>query len=145
MSVNMKKSKYNFSFIDLGPFANIDQYIFTLPKSDKKVIGKKFLKNELDLTSMEVSINKLAPGESMPFSHKHQENEELYLFLKGNGEFCVDDEWLKVQEGSAIRIAPNGIRTWRNSSKDDLIFIVIQAKANTMLNRAIEDGILVKP
>lgn len=139
----MKESKSNFSFIDLGHFANIGQYLFTHPKLEKTA-GKKFLKDELGLSGMEISINKLSPGESMPFSHKHQENEELYLFLKGNGEFCVDGEWFKVQEGSAIRVAPNGVRTWRKSSTEDLIFIVIQAKKGTMLGSTIEDGILVK-
>lgn len=140
----MIKSQSNFSFFNLSSFTNIGQYLFTHPKLTKKVAGKKFLKDELGLTSMEISINKFSPGESMPFSHKHKENEELYLFLQGRGEFCVDGEWFDVQEGSAIRVAPDAIRTWKNSSSEDLIFIVIQAKAGTMLGNTIEDGILVK-
>ena len=139
----MKKSRSNFSFVDIGPFANTDQHFFEHPKLAKKVAGKKFLKSELDLTSMEVSINKLPPGDSMPFTHKHRENEELYLFLKGKGEFCVDGEWFDVQEGSAVRVSPDGARTWRSSKTDELIFIVIQAKAETMKGSAIEDGIPV--
>lgn len=139
----MTKFKSNFSFIDLGHFAKIDQYLFSHPKLEKTA-GKKFLKDELGLSGMEISINKLSPGESVPFSHKHQENEEFYLFLRGHGEFCVDGEWFKVQEGSAIRVAPNGVRTWKNSSTDDLIFIVIQAKVGTMPGSTIADGVLVK-
>ena len=54
----MKKSGSNFSFTDFGSFANTDQHVFEHPKLPKKFPGKKFLKEELELTSMEVSINK---------------------------------------------------------------------------------------
>jgi mannose-6-phosphate isomerase-like protein (cupin superfamily) len=143
MEIFMKKSGSNFSFVDFGPFANTDQHLFEHPKLAKKFVGKKFLREELDLTAMEVSINKLSFGDSMPFTHKHRENEELYLFLKGKGEFCVDGEWFDVQEGSAVRVSPEGARTWRSSKTDELIFIVIQAKAGTMQGSTIEDGIPV--
>lgn len=141
----MKKTGNNFSFIDFGPFEKVDQYVFKHPKLTKEVSGKHFIKEELNLTSMEVSLNKFPAGTSMPFSHKHRENEELYLILKGKGEFCVDGEWFEVQEGSAIRVAPNGVRTWRSSSSEELLFIVIQAKAGTLEGNSIQDGIPIKP
>lgn len=140
----MKKIGNNFSFFDFGLFEKLDQYFFEHPKLTEGVVGKQFLKKELGLTSMEVSLNKFPAGTSMPFSHKHRENEELYLFLKGKGEFCVDGDWFEVQEGSAIRVAPNGVRTWRSSSSDELIFIVIQAKAGTLEGSSIQDGIPVQ-
>lgn len=141
----MKKIGNNFSFIDFGPFEELDQYCFKHPKLTEGVAGKQFLKEELGLTSMEVSLNKFPAGTSMPFSHKHRENEELYLFLKGKGEFCVDGNWFEVQEGSAIRVAPNGVRTWRSSSSEELLFIVIQAKAGTLEGSSIQDGLPVNP
>ena len=141
----MKKIGNNFSFIDFGPFEKLDQYFFKHPKLTEGVAGKQFLKEELGLTSMEVSLNKFPAGTSMPFSHKHRENEELYIFLKGKGEFCVDGNWFEVQEGSAIRVAPNGVRTWRSSSSEELLFIVIQAKAGTLEGSSIQDGIPIKP
>jgi len=141
----MKKIGNNFSFIDFGPFENVDQYSFKHPKLTEEVAGKQFLKDELGLTSMEVSLNKFPAGTSMPFSHKHRKNEELYIFLKGKGKFCVDGDWFEVQEGSVIKVAPNGIRTWRSSSSEELLFIVIQAKAGTLEGGSIQDGIPVKP
>lgn len=139
----MKKIEKNFSFVDFGSFTNGDLYFFEHPKIPKKVAGKKFLKEQLALTSMEVSINKLPAGDSMPFTHKHRENEELYLFLKGKGAFCVDGEWFDVKEGSAVRVAPDGERTWRSSTTEELVFVVIQAKAGTLKSDTIEDGIPV--
>lgn len=140
----MKNIGDNFSLVDYGQLEKIDQYVFTHPKLPNGVAGKKFLKEELGLTSMEVSINKFPAGTSMPFSHKHRANEELYLVLKGKGEFCVDGHWFDVQEGSAIRVAPNGVRTWRSSSAEDLLFITIQAKAGSLGESNIQDGIPVR-
>lgn len=139
----MKKTGNHFSLSDFGPFEKVDQYTFKHPKLTAGVPGKQFLKEELGLTSMEVSLNKLPAGASMPFSHKHRENEELYLILKGKGEFCVDGDWFEVQEGSAIKVVPNGVRTWRSSPAEALVFVVIQAKAGSMEGKSIEDGIPV--
>lgn len=139
----MKKSGGNFSFAEFGALGDIDQHFFEHSKLANKMAGKKFLKGELGLTGMEVSINKFGCGESMPFAHRHRENEELYLFLRGKGEFCVDGEWFDVQEGSAVRVAPGGVRTWRSSGAEELIFVVIQAKAGSLEGGAIEDGVPV--
>lgn len=140
----MKKIGKNFAFVNFGPFEKVDQYLFKHSKLTSEVPGKKFLKEELGLSSMEVSLNKFSAGVSMPFSHKHRENEELYLFLKGKGEFCIDGEWFEVQEGSAVKVAPDGVRTWRSSPNEELLFIVIQARAGTLIGDTINDGIPVK-
>jgi len=78
----------------------------------------------------------------MPFYHRHREHEELYIFLKGRGQFMVDGSVVDVQEGSVIRVAPEGVRTWRNHSQEDLYYIVIQAKAGTLQSGTIEDGVV---
>lgn len=55
------------------------------------------------------SFTKCFPsGISMPFYHKHRENEELYIFVKGQGEFKIDDEILEIKEGTVIRVAQEG-------------------------------------
>jgi mannose-6-phosphate isomerase-like protein (cupin superfamily) len=89
-----------------------------------------------------VSLNKLPAGQGMPFFHTHREHEELYVFLKGSGQFMVDGALIDVREGSVIRVAPDGLRTWRNHSQEDLYYIVIQAKAASMNVTEIEDGIM---
>jgi mannose-6-phosphate isomerase-like protein (cupin superfamily) len=105
--------------------------------------GKYFLKNNLGLTGMEVSMNILPAGAAVPFKHRHKKHEELYFIIKGEGEFDIDDECLPIKEGSMIRVAPNGIRTWRNTGKDDLYYMVIQAQAGSMAIETVEDGELV--
>jgi hypothetical protein len=41
------------------------------------------LHEQLKLTGTEISINELPANISIPFVHKHKENEEIYLVLEG--------------------------------------------------------------
>jgi mannose-6-phosphate isomerase-like protein (cupin superfamily) len=131
----------NFTVAHVGKWADLDQYTFQHPKLPGTYPGKLFLKNVLKLTGMEVSLNKVPQGTQLPFYHKHQEHEELYLFIKGKGQFQIDGEVVDVREGTVIRVAPDGVRTWRNNSSEDLYFVVIQAKAGSVSKENISDGI----
>lgn len=130
----------NFTAANIGKWKELDNYTFTHSNLPAGFPGKLFLKKELGLTGMEVSLNKMLPGEGMPFYHTHQANEELYVFLKGKGQFQIDGEVIDVKEGTVIRVAPDGIRAWRNNSSEELYFIVIQAKADSLSGENISDG-----
>ncbi|HEV2610658.1 MAG TPA: cupin domain-containing protein [Noviherbaspirillum sp.] len=132
----------NFSSAQVGDFSGLGNYQFYHPLGKGRGWpGKLFLRDPLDLTGMEVSLNKLPAGQGVPFYHQHREHEELYVFLKGSGQFQVDGKVIDVREGSVIRVAPDGVRTWRNTGDADLVYIVIQANANSIGARGIEDGI----
>lgn len=133
----------NFSAAQVGTLAGLDHYEFFHPLGKGRGIpGKLFLKEPLRMTGMEVSLNKLPAGQGVPFYHQHREHEELYIFLKGKGQFLVDGTVIEVREGSVIRIAPDGVRTWRNQSTEDLYYIVIQAKAGSLGANDVEDGVV---
>lgn len=134
-----------FSAAYVGPFKELDKYSYTLPSLQITAKGKLFLNELLGLTSCEISFNKLPPGKSMPFYHKHQKNEEVYIFLSGEGEFQIDDKIIPVREGTAVRVHPEGERTWRNKSQsDDLIYIVVQAPEGQIEATKTNDGVAVK-
>ncbi len=107
-----------------------------------RVPGKHFLRSELGLTGMEVSVNSLAPGGAVPFSHRHKQNEELYLFLSGAGQMMLDGEVIEVRAGTAVRVAPAVVRCWRNTGEEPLTCTVIQAKAGSLTQATAEDGIV---
>lgn len=131
----------NFSGAQVGPLTGLHHHQFFHPLAKGRGFpGKLFLKEMLEMTGMEVSLNRLPAGQSIPFYHRHREHEELYIFLRGRGQFMVDDTVIDVQEGSVIRVAPEGVRTWRNHSEEDLYYIVVQAKAGTLHAHDIEDG-----
>ncbi len=134
----------NFSLVNIGDLTDLGAYTFNSPNIPGPFPGKLFLRNEMKLTGMEVSLNKFPAGTEMPFYHKHKENEELYLFIKGKGQFQIDGETVDVCEGTAIRVSPNGVRTWKNTSTEDLFFIIVQAKSDSFGSEEMADSIKVE-
>lgn len=127
----------NYSVVHAGEFSALDQF-------ETKSPGKVFLKNSLGLTGMEVSLNKIGPGQSAPFAHQHKNNEELYICIKGSGQFQVDGDVIDLREGTVVRVAPGGTRAWRNNSEEDLYMIVIQAPQGSLQTWSGSDGIIVE-
>lgn len=137
-------SETNFTAAQAGPFASLRDYVYVHPASnDKGFPGKLFLQNVLGLTSMEVSLNNLPPGMTMPFSHRHHQHEELYIFVSGKGQFQIDGKLVDVCEGTVIRVSPQGSRIWRNHSTENLCYIVIQATVGSLEVNGVDDGEIV--
>ena len=100
--------------------------------------GKVFLHDLLDLTSCEISVNSMCAGVKLPFNHKHKQNEEIYIFLKGNGSMTLDNEIIDVKEGDCIKVLPQAVRTME--AKSDLQYICIQAKTNSLEQFGLGDA-----
>lgn len=130
----------NFTVFEAGAPSDWLRGEFPHPAFSRPVRGKLFLAERLGLTGMEVSLNSLPPNVAVPFLHAHHEHEELYLFLSGHGELQVDGQVTKVGPGSAIRVAPAGKRTWRNTGDAPLVYVVIQAKEGSVAGSTINDG-----
>ena len=131
-----------FSVGHLGPFAELLNYRFSAPAlNGREVPGKVFIKEALRLTGVEMSYNCFPPGFSMPFLHAHRDNEEVYLFLSGQGEFMVDDEVFAVGEGSVVRVAPGGSRAYRNAGEAPMYFIVLQVKNGSEPAGGVAEGV----
>ncbi|MBD0382013.1 cupin domain-containing protein [Paenibacillus sedimenti] len=127
----------NFSVVEAGSFSGL------LSMTKDPIPGKYFLKDRLGLTGMEVSLNQVPEGGAIPFYHTHRENEELYLFIGGRGQLQVDGQIFEVKEGTAVRVAPEGVRTLRNNGTGDLYFIVIQVQAGSLRQWVGTDGVIV--
>jgi mannose-6-phosphate isomerase-like protein (cupin superfamily) len=135
----------HFKAVDLGAFAELQQFVFAPEGIPLKVEGKVFLKQQLNLTGAEISINTLPPRQSIPFFHKHRLNEEVYIFIQGQGEFQVDDRTFPIQEGSVVKVDPEGERCFHNTSEtEDLCWIVVQSRVNSHPDNTIQDGYAVK-
>jgi mannose-6-phosphate isomerase-like protein (cupin superfamily) len=134
----------NYAQFQAGDLSSWAGWQITLPAlRNRPVSGKLFLREHLGLTGMEVSLNSLPPSAAVPFLHTHREHEELYVFLAGHGEFQVDGEHFEVRPGSSVRVAPNGQRSWRNTGSEPLIYMVVQAKANSVDCEPTSDGVPV--
>lgn len=100
--------------------------------------GKVFLHDLLELTSCEISINAMPAGVKIPFNHKHKQNEEVYIFLKGEGAMTLDGKVIEVKEGSCVKVLPNAVRTME--AKTDIQYICVQAKAGSLKQFGLGDG-----
>jgi mannose-6-phosphate isomerase-like protein (cupin superfamily) len=131
----------NFTAAQIGPFDGLDRYELRVEKLDRTIKGKVFLKRPLALTGMELSLNKVRGGARVPFLHRHEAHEELYVFLSGRGEFQVDGRVIPIEPGTVVRIATGGARAYRSTSEEPLTFICIQAKEGSMTDaETITDG-----
>jgi mannose-6-phosphate isomerase-like protein (cupin superfamily) len=131
----------NFAAVHAGSFDNLDQVKLEVPSLNRTSKGKLFIKEYLGMTGMQISLNKLPAGKGLPFLHKHKQNEEAYIFIKGRGQMQIDGEIFDVEEGTVVRVATGGSRGIRSSDETDLEFICIQAKENSLSQDTFDDGI----
>ena len=73
----------HYKMQNIGKLSDMDKYVFSPQGAPISIPGKLFLGEALGLTSMEVSINKDAPGTGVPFFDRHKDNEETYIFIGG--------------------------------------------------------------
>ncbi len=138
-----EQNKNDYSKIELGVFSNLTENVFQ-PNPNFKIEGKRFVKDELGLTSCEISFNTMEANTAIPFLHKHKENEEVYIAIKGKGQMLLNDNYIAMEEGTIIRVATDTERAVRNNSAILFAFIVIQAKENVLEGSTVSDGYAIE-
>ena len=58
------------------------------------------------------------------YGHGHKTQEELYLVLSGTLQFKLDDEVLDVPAQTAVRVAPEVVRSVWNEGPDDAELVI---------------------
>lgn len=129
----------NFSAINLGKLADVKDYVLQLGP-DIKIPGKVFGGQAVGATGGEFSFQVFAPGQETGFLHAHKNHEELYFFIGGKGEFQVDGKVFPVEEGSVVRVAPEGRRSVRNNGTVPLVMLCVQYRGNTFTAEDATDG-----
>jgi uncharacterized cupin superfamily protein len=107
-------------------------------------VGRVTLHEELGLTGSEVSINNLPAGVSVPFVHAHKQNEELYIILKGKGQFYIDGEEFAVTEGDILRLDSAAARCVKADVDSTLSYICIQTQTGSLKGFTETDGVPVE-
>jgi mannose-6-phosphate isomerase-like protein (cupin superfamily) len=130
----------HFAHFCAGPKEAWSQYQLQPPEVPHPVAGKLFLRNLLGSAGMEMSLNVVPPGKAIPFLHRHEHNDEVYVVVGGRGQFLVDGESIDVEEGSVLRISPPAARAWRNHSEAPLYFLCIQHRADSVIQGGTLDG-----
>ena len=105
----------NFTGFHAGPKEEWKQYRLDRPEVPIATRGKLFLRKYLESQGLEISLNSIPPGKGIPFLHRHQENDEVYIVVGGKGQFQIDGQCVGVQEGSVLRMSPPAARAFRNT------------------------------
>ena len=90
-----------------------------------------------------MSFQRIEPGAGVGFLHTHKTHEELYIIIRGDGEFQVDGKIFAVGEGSVIRVSPDGRRALRNTGAEPMIMICVQYKADSFASSDADDGVIL--
>ena len=130
----------HFTCLHAGSMDGWAQFRLEPPDVPLPARGKLFLRKFLGAAGLELSLNVLPPGKGMPFLHRHQQNEEVYVVVGGRGQFLVDGECIDVAQGSVLRISPQGARAWRNNSDAPLFFLCLQYRADSVIEGGTADG-----
>ncbi len=67
----------------------------------------------------------IPPGSSIGY-HKHGNNEELYIILKGTGTMTIEQKEVVVKKGDMIRNPPFGEHGLINDRDKDLDLLILQ-------------------
>lgn len=120
-------AKKNYSTIDLGGYSGLSE------------IGRVTLRKKLGLTGCEVSFNSFEPGKESGYLHAHKRNEEVYIVISGDGKFQVDGDVFSIEEGSVVRVAPEGSRAFVAGERG-LTFLCIQADQGSLKQATTGDA-----
>jgi mannose-6-phosphate isomerase-like protein (cupin superfamily) len=129
-----------FTCFHAGPKEGWTEFRLDPPDVPLPAKGKLFLRKFLESAGLEMSLNVVPPGKSIPFLHRHRENEEVYVVVGGRGQFLVDGDCLDVAEGSVLRLSPAAARAWRNNSDAPLYFLCLQYRTDSVIEGGTADG-----
>ena len=139
-NVDIISESKNYSAINVGKLQDIGAYSLIHPKLKTEIRGKLFLKELTKSSGTEISFTTIPPKSELGYFHMHYKDEETYIILKGSGYYQVDEDCFPIQEGSVIRVAPEGVRSLCNTSEESMIYICIQSKENSLEEYTTKDG-----
>lgn len=130
-----------YSAISVGKLSELKDFTFVF-SPEVNIPGKVFVGAEAGVTGAELSFQVFEPGAGVPFLHTHKTHEELYIFVKGSGEFQVDGTVFPIGEGSVVRVAPSAKRTLRNTGNEPMTMLCVQYKEGSFTADDLHDGVL---
>ena len=73
-------------------------------------LDARFARSAVGGKTLGLSLMKLEPNFRIPFGHKHEHQEEVYVVVRGSGRVKVEDEIVELREWDAIRFDKNTMR-----------------------------------
>jgi mannose-6-phosphate isomerase-like protein (cupin superfamily) len=70
----------------------------------------RFARSAIDGETLGLSLFTLAPNFRIPFGHKHENQEEVYVVVRGSARVKVEDDIVELREWDAIRFGKDTLR-----------------------------------
>lgn len=86
----------------------------------------RFLTGPLEAEQVAITHRHMPPksGGKGGYGHRHKTQEEIYFVVSGRLQFKLDEEVLEVNGGSAVRVAPEVVRSvWNEGPADAQLLI----------------------
>ncbi len=72
----------------------------------------RFGRGPMGARDIGISHFRYGPNVRSPVGHKHREQEEAYLVVRGSGRVMLDGELSEVREWDLIRVSPDVVRAF---------------------------------
>jgi len=89
----------------------------------------RFATQPLKLKESGLGIQKVLPGHTIPYLHKHAVQEEVVIIVQGSGFILLDDEKVELKTWDAVRVPPEIVRTV-GAGPDGLEMLIVGAPNN---------------
>jgi mannose-6-phosphate isomerase-like protein (cupin superfamily) len=85
---------------------------------------------DVDAEQVALTFRRMPPktGGKGSYGHYHRTQEELYLVLSGTLQFKLGDDVVDVPGGTAVRVAPQTVRSVWNEGPDDAELVIASIK-----------------
>jgi mannose-6-phosphate isomerase-like protein (cupin superfamily) len=70
----------------------------------------RFAARPLGLERTGLTYFRLAPGFRIPFAHRHEDQEEVYVVIRGSARIKIGDDVLDLSELDAVRVPGDTLR-----------------------------------
>jgi mannose-6-phosphate isomerase-like protein (cupin superfamily) len=70
----------------------------------------RFARSAIEGETLGLSLFTLEPGFRIPFGHKHSDQEEVYVVVRGSARVKVDDDVVDLRQWDAIRFGKDTMR-----------------------------------
>jgi mannose-6-phosphate isomerase-like protein (cupin superfamily) len=102
----------------------------------------RFAGPELGTEQVAVTHRRMPPhtGGKGGYGHRHKTQEEVYLLLSGRLQLKLDDEVLELEGPTAVRVAPQVVRSVWNEGPGDAQLLIV----STRLEPGQEDHELIE-
>ncbi len=102
----------------------------------------RMLSGPLETEQVAITHRHMTPrsGGKGGYGHRHKTQEEIYFVVSGTLEFKLDDEILELQGGTAVRVAPEVVRSVWNEGPGDAELIIV----STRIESARDDAEMIE-